>query len=139
MRYRDLKDERDSAIARALEAERLSMKSEFDRVTAAFEEEKARMRDEADERVRKSYLRGFADGSNAMAYEYTACLAEVRPPKPPLDRTVPMPATRAMSLPEYVKVCRHVWDADETGVRCCALCGEPAGDRTKTGALEQLS
>jgi hypothetical protein len=43
MRYRDLKDERDAAVARAVEAERLSMKSEFDRVTAEFEYEKARM------------------------------------------------------------------------------------------------
>jgi hypothetical protein len=32
MRYRDLKQERDEAIARAIEAERLSMKSEVDRI-----------------------------------------------------------------------------------------------------------
>ena len=43
MRYKDLKEERDEAIARAREAERLSMKSEFDRVTAEFEQEKARL------------------------------------------------------------------------------------------------
>lgn len=43
MRYRDLKDERDEAVARMLEAERLSMKSEFDRVTAEFEREKSEL------------------------------------------------------------------------------------------------
>jgi hypothetical protein len=41
MRYADLKQERDEAIARALEAERLSMKSEVDRVRAEHETEKA--------------------------------------------------------------------------------------------------
>ena len=34
MKYRELKDQRDAAIARALEAERLSMKSEVDRIRA---------------------------------------------------------------------------------------------------------
>jgi len=48
MRYRDLKDERDAAIARAIEAERLSMKSEVDRIRAECEEEKAALRTERD-------------------------------------------------------------------------------------------
>ncbi len=41
MRYADLKRERDEAIARAVEAERLSMKSEVDRLQQAHETEKA--------------------------------------------------------------------------------------------------
>jgi hypothetical protein len=41
MRYADLKQERDEAIARAVEAERLSMKSEVDRIRAEHETEKA--------------------------------------------------------------------------------------------------
>jgi hypothetical protein len=62
MRYRDLKQERDDAIARAVEAERMSMKSEFDRVTREFEEEKARLRVQARESETESYWRGFNDG-----------------------------------------------------------------------------
>lgn len=81
MRYRDLKDERDAAIARALEAERLSMRSEFDRVTAEFETEKTRLVTEADERVRKSYIRGFNDGANAMA----RAIYDVQRPRAPAE------------------------------------------------------
>jgi hypothetical protein len=62
MRYRDLKAERDAAIARAVEAERMSMKGEFDRVTCEFEEEKARLRKQARESETESYWRGFNDG-----------------------------------------------------------------------------
>jgi hypothetical protein len=67
MRYRDLKQERDDAIARAVEAERMSMKSEFDRVTQEFEEEKARLRAQARESETESYWRGFNDGLNDAA------------------------------------------------------------------------
>jgi hypothetical protein len=67
MRYRDLKEERDVAIARAIEAERLSMKSEFDRVTAEFEREKQRLQDQVSVDVKEAYLRGFCDGTDAMA------------------------------------------------------------------------
>jgi len=41
VRYRDLKEQRDAAIARAIEAERLSMKDEVDRIRAELEAEKA--------------------------------------------------------------------------------------------------
>lgn len=67
MRYRDLKEERDAAVARAIEAERLSMKSEFDRVTAEFEREKQRLREQVTEDLKAAYLRGFCDGTDAMA------------------------------------------------------------------------
>jgi carbamate kinase len=67
VRYRDLKEERDAAIARALEAERLSMKSEFDRVTAEFEREKQRLQEQVSADVKEAYLRGFCDGTDAMA------------------------------------------------------------------------
>lgn len=67
MRYRDLKDERDAAVARALEAERLSMKSEFDRVTAEFEREKAQMTAAGVEATRIAYRQGFNVGLEAMA------------------------------------------------------------------------
>jgi hypothetical protein len=67
MRYRDLKDERDAAVARAIEAERLSMKSEFDRVTAEYEEEKAKLIAQVTEDVQGAYRRGFDDGLEAMA------------------------------------------------------------------------
>ena len=43
MKYRDLKAERDAAIARAIEAERMSMKSEFERLEREFAEERARL------------------------------------------------------------------------------------------------
>ena len=62
MRYRDLKQERDDAIARALEAERLSMKSEFDRVTREFEEEKARLQEGAKDDVREAWSKGYNAG-----------------------------------------------------------------------------
>lgn len=67
MRYRDLKQERDDAIARAIEAERLSMKSEFDRVTAEFEREKQRLQEQVTEDLREAYLRGFCEGTDALA------------------------------------------------------------------------
>lgn len=66
MRYRDLKDERDAAIERAKEAERLSMKSEFDKQAAAFEEEKAALLARISEDSETSYRRGFNEGLNAM-------------------------------------------------------------------------
>jgi hypothetical protein len=67
MKYRELKDERDAAIARANEAERLSMKSEFDRVTAEFEQEKQRLQEQAALDRKEAYTRGFCDGIDAMA------------------------------------------------------------------------
>lgn len=67
MRYRDLKQERDDAIARAIEAERLSMKSEFDKLTAEFEQEKARLIALSELDTHVAYLRGFDDGIDAMA------------------------------------------------------------------------
>lgn len=66
-RYRDLKDERDDAVARALEAERLSMKSEFDRVTAEFEHEKERLLSLTNENARAAYRNGFNAGIDTMA------------------------------------------------------------------------
>jgi hypothetical protein len=74
MKYRDLKNERDAAVARALEAERLSMKSEFERVTEEFEKEKARLTTEAAANIRESYLRGFSDGSDALSKLITGVL-----------------------------------------------------------------
>jgi hypothetical protein len=74
MRYRDLKAERDAAIARAVEAERMSMKSEFERVTREFEEEKERLIAESDERAKNHYRRGFNDGLATMAEEVTECM-----------------------------------------------------------------
>jgi len=56
-----------AAVARALEAERLSMKSEFDRVTAEFEREKQRLQEQAALDRKEAYLRGFCDGTDAMA------------------------------------------------------------------------
>jgi len=41
MRYRDLKDQRDDAIRRAVEAERLSRKEEVDRLRALLDAEAA--------------------------------------------------------------------------------------------------
>lgn len=67
VRYRDLKDERDAAVARAVEAERLSMKSEFDRVTAEFEREKAKMIVLGVEGARIAYRNGFNAGIDALA------------------------------------------------------------------------
>ncbi len=67
MRYRDLKDERDAAVARAVEAERLSMKSEFDRVTAEFDREKNELLGMMTDNVRSAYRRGFNAGIDAMA------------------------------------------------------------------------
>lgn len=85
MRYRDLKDERDEAVARMLEAERLSMKSEFDRVTAEFEREKSELLARVNESARESYLRGFNDGKDAMANDITARLTYRTALKPPVD------------------------------------------------------
>ena len=62
MRYRDLKQERDDAILRAVEAERMSMKSEFDRVTAEHMKEQQRLIAEAAEDVKDAYLLGFEEG-----------------------------------------------------------------------------
>lgn len=75
MRYHDLKAERDEAIARAIEAERLSMKSEFDRVTAEFEKEKARMTLAGVEAVRIAYKNGFAAGLDALANDISSRLS----------------------------------------------------------------
>lgn len=69
MRYRDLKAERDEAVARAIEAERLSMKSEFERVTAEFEREKERLAAAGIEAARTAYYDGFAAGLNALAHD----------------------------------------------------------------------
>jgi hypothetical protein len=65
LRYRDIKAERDAAVARAVEAERMSMKSEFERVTREFEEEKALLEARALENESDSYWRGFNDGIDA--------------------------------------------------------------------------
>jgi hypothetical protein len=67
MKYRDLKDERDAAVARAVEAERLSMKSEFDRVAAEFEREKEQLLSLTTENARAEYRNGFNAGLDAMA------------------------------------------------------------------------
>jgi hypothetical protein len=75
MRYRDLKQERDDAIARAVEAERLSMKSEFDRVTREFEEERAKFLEHAVEAARAEYRRGFNDGLEALARDVATCVS----------------------------------------------------------------
>jgi len=74
MRYRDLKAERDAAVARAVEAERMSMKSEFERVNREFEKEKAQLLVESDERAKNHYRRGFNDGLATMAEEVTECM-----------------------------------------------------------------
>ena len=71
VRYRDLKNERDAAVARAVEAERLSMKSEFDRVTAEFEREKAQMIALGIEGARIAYRNGFNAGIDALADDIT--------------------------------------------------------------------
>ena len=60
MRYRDLKAERDAAIARAVEAERLSMKSEFDRL------ERVRRRAGA---LTRATQRGLAVEATAAGFE----------------------------------------------------------------------
>lgn len=67
VRYRDLKQERDDAIARAVEAERLSMKSEFERLEREFEEERVRLQAQVSESLRESYHRGFEDGLDELA------------------------------------------------------------------------
>lgn len=91
MRYRDLKQERDEAVARAVEAERLSMKSEFDRVTAKFEQEKERLERIADLREREAYRLGFVSGAGAMADEYDKALNHVHPPQIPEAWLEPLP------------------------------------------------
>ena len=88
MRYRDLKDERDAAIARMLAAERLSMKSEFDRVKAEFEQEKARLQAMLSESTEAAYQRGFNDGKDAMANDITARLTYRGALKPPVNLDV---------------------------------------------------
>lgn len=93
MKYRDLKDERDAAVARALEAERLSMKSEFDRVTAEFEREKAQMIVLSLEASRLAYQNGFRSGIDTMADDVADCLkrrASLVPPslKTPLSEDI---------------------------------------------------
>jgi len=75
MKYRDLKNERDAAVARALEAERLSMKSEFDRVVKEFEEEKVRLIALTAVDVRESYRRGFSDGMDALSKDIEVILS----------------------------------------------------------------
>ena len=85
MKYRDLKDERDAAVARMLEAERLSMKSEFDRVTAEFEQEKAKLRAQISDDVRAAYQRGFNDGKDTMANDITARLTYRGALRPQVD------------------------------------------------------
>lgn len=74
MKYRDLKEERDAAVARAVEAERLSMKSEFDRVSANFEREKAELLAQISEDTKAAYTRGFRAGADAMAQDVEICL-----------------------------------------------------------------
>jgi carbamate kinase len=83
VRYRDLKDERDAAVARAVEAERLSMKSEFDRVSREFEEEKAALLAQAHEDEQVSYERGFRDGIQTMAESVEICLSNHASLEPP--------------------------------------------------------
>jgi hypothetical protein len=69
MRYADLKKERDDAIARAVEAERLSMKSEFDRVVEECEREKARLLDLASSDKVAAYRQGVLDGLKTLSVE----------------------------------------------------------------------
>lgn len=74
MRYRDLKDERDAAIARAVEAERLSMKSEVDRIVAEYAAEKARLIDSGMRAVKTAYRAGFLQGAAAKAAQIEGAL-----------------------------------------------------------------
>lgn len=67
MKYADLKKERDDAIARAVEAERLSMKSEFDRLEAEHAEERKRLAALVGSETKKSYANGFRDGQEDVA------------------------------------------------------------------------
>lgn len=75
MKYRDLKDQRDAAVARAIEAERLSMKSEFDRITEEFMLEKAALLTSSDAETRAAYRRGFSDGLDALAKDVSSRLS----------------------------------------------------------------
>lgn len=77
MRYRELKDQRDAAVARAIEAERLSMKSEFDRVTAEFEAEKARLIAKHEKDVRDGYREGYNHGLLKATEEIVAHAAKL--------------------------------------------------------------
>jgi phage host-nuclease inhibitor protein Gam len=70
MRYADLKKERDDAIARAVEAERLPMKSEFDRVVQECEREKARLLELASADKVAAYKQGFMAGMKTMSNEF---------------------------------------------------------------------
>lgn len=74
MRYRDLKAERDAAIARAVEAERLSMKSEFERLEQEFAEERARLHAQISEDTQASYRRGIREGRRRLANDVRALL-----------------------------------------------------------------
>lgn len=74
MKYRDLKKERDDAIARAVEAERLSMKSEFERVTSEFETEKTRMVKQFSNDMHEAYGRGIREGRRRLASDVRALL-----------------------------------------------------------------
>ena len=65
MRYRDLKKERDDAIARAIEAERMSMKSEFERVEREFALERERLLEQSRQAVQQAYRNGWRDGVTA--------------------------------------------------------------------------
>lgn len=149
MRYRDLKDERDAAVARALEAERLSMKSEFDRVTAEFAQAKAELLARAVEEAKEAFRRGFLAGSNAMAEEYAKNLAKVcfPPMTPGVVGTPPDGFAEELkyaerdvaAAPAYKRVtmdraklvdryrCAHlIWEKDDQGVECCVFCGVTA-------------
>lgn len=62
MKYSVLKAERDAAIARALEAERLSMKSEVDRIQREAADEKEQLLKQARQDVEDAYALGFVAG-----------------------------------------------------------------------------
>jgi len=74
MRYRDLKEERDAAVARALEAERLSMKSEFVRITEEFELKRRGLTDSWIAATQAAYRDGFNAGIEVMADDISDCL-----------------------------------------------------------------
>ena len=131
MRYRDLKDERDAAIARALEAERLSMKSEFDRVTAEFERAKAELLTRVAEESQAAYRRGFYAGAIAMANEYTENLLKIRLPTMPLDvvppiEPGPIPVYKPTLRVQLAGCTHQLWEKDDQGVECCVFCGATA-------------
>jgi hypothetical protein len=108
MRYRDLKEERDAAVARALEAERLSMKSEFDRVTAEFEREKAQMTVAGVEATRIAYRNGFNAGIEAMADDVADCLKRRSTLVPPSLKQ-PTPSRAEVTYNEICKQRDELW------------------------------